>query len=398
MESQVLTLKIKIENDSDILNTIVQYTGALNYVSTSAFVKQEKVRNAVKLHKEYYQEVRNTFNLPSQMTCSVFRDVARKYKANKRKLSKAIGFKPTHINLVYNRDFTLKDDLLSISTINGRKKINLELCEYHKQLITKTIKYCDSTIVKDRKNQLYFCISIEITVPELKQGNTMGIDLGLTKLAVANTNKNKTIVIKGGKVKDKRNKFLKLRKRLQCKGTKSAKRLLKKLSGKENRYMRDVNFCTVKRLLNFAKINNVGYIGIEDLSGIRNSKLRKEQRRQLNSWAFFQFRNILEYKARLTGINVTVLNPQYTSQACSMCGHTEKANRKTQKHFVCKSCGYSQNADINAAANIEFLTRLLRFNLIDRASVNKPDATGVDAKGLFSQLRRSLVASPNYIL
>jgi len=391
-----ITLKFKIVNDNDLILTIKQYTNALNFVSQSAFANNEKVKNPLKLQKQYYFDVREKFNLPSQMSCKIFRDIAGKYKANKRKLKKAISFKETHINYTFNRDFIFKDDILSITTINGRKKFKVNICDYYKKLLDKSIRYSDSILVKDRKGNLYFCLVIEIPEKELTTiGGTAGIDLGLSKLATVSTNSGKTLVINGGKVKDHRNKFLKLRKRLQHKGTRSAKRRLKSLSGRESRYMRDKNFCTVKKILNFAVENNIGYIGIEDLSGIRNSKLRKEQRRQLNSWAFYQFRSIIEYKAKLQGINITILNPRYTSQACSKCGHTEKSNRKSQKLFVCKSCGFKQNADINASSNIEFLTRLIRSNFLDGDSVNNPDVASVDTKGLFSQLRRSLVTSPS---
>jgi IS605 OrfB family transposase len=390
-----LTIKLKLHKDLDVLNTISQYTKALNYVSTTAFLSNEKVRNPVSLHKLFYSSVRERFNLPSQTTCSVFRDVAGKYKANKRKLKQAISFKETHINYTFNKDFSLKDNVLGLSTINGRKKFTLASCPYYQNLIEQSTKFCDSTLVKDRKGNLYFCLTIEIPEPKINPlGNTMGIDLGLSKLVAISTNKGKTLVVKGGFVKDKRNKALALRKKLQAKGTRSAKNLLKKISGRETRFMRDVNYCTVKKVLNFAKQNNVSHIGIEDLSSIRrNSKLRNEQRRQLNSWSFYEFRAILEYKAKLNGFNVVALGPRYTSQACSVCGHTEKENRKTQKLFVCKSCGYSQNADINASANIEFLTRLSRSNLMNGVAVNHPDVTNDETKGLFRHLRSSLVTS-----
>lgn len=389
-----LTLKIKLEKDDDIIKTIHHYTQALNFVSQSAFSNNKKVRNAMSLQKEYYSNIREKFNLPSQMSCNVFRDIAGKYKANKRKLKKAISFRESHVNYTNNRDFSFKNNILSICTIDGRKKFTIDMCDYHKGLFEKSSKINDSTLVKDRKGNIYFCLSIQITEPEsLTTGNTMGIDLGLSKLLTISTNSGKTMVINGGVIKDKRLKHLQLRKKLQRKGTRSSKRLLKKISGRENRFMRDVNYCAVKRVLDFAEQNNISHIGIEDLSGIRNSKVRKEQRRQLNSWAFYQFRQMLEYKAKLKSVNVVMVDPHYTSQACSKCGHTEKSNRKTQKLFVCKSCGYNQNADINASSNIEFLTRLHRSNYAGGVVVNQPDAINDEAKGLFSQLRPSLVAS-----
>ena len=49
------------------------------------------------------------------------------------------------------------------------------------------------------------------------------------------------------------------------------------------------------------------------------------------------------------------MNPAYTSQRCSECGHADKENRKTQARFRCVSCGYMSNADTNAAMNIRRL-------------------------------------------
>lgn len=46
------------------------------------------------------------------------------------------------------------------------------------------------------------------------------------------------------------------------------------------------------------------------------------------------------------------INPAYTSQCCSVCGRVDKESRKNQADFVCTACGYTCNADVNAARNI----------------------------------------------
>ena len=59
-------------------------------------------------------------------------------------------------------------------------------------------------------------------------------------------------------------------------------------------------------------------------------------------------------KTRLADKTTVVLCPAaYTSQRCSACGHTEPGNRKTQDEFTCLACGHSENADLNAAKNIQ---------------------------------------------
>ena len=49
---------------------------------------------------------------------------------------------------------------------------------------------------------------------------------------------------------------------------------------------------------------------------------------------------------------VILVDPKYTSQRCSECGHVDKDNRKTQSKFKCMACGHTDHADINASANV----------------------------------------------
>lgn len=65
-----------------------------------------------------------------------------------------------------------------------------------------------------------------------------------------------------------------------------------------------------------------------------------------------QFLNILSYKAESAGRKVIAVDPRFTSQMCSKCGHVSKENRESQAKFSCKNCGHEENADHNAALNI----------------------------------------------
>jgi IS605 OrfB family transposase len=150
-----------------------------------------------------------------------------------------------------------------------------------------------------------------------------------------------------------RARYSRFRAKLQQQGTKSAKRLLRTRSGRERRFARDSNHCISKSLLSTAKGTSRG-IALEDLTHIRSRAKGtvKRQRRVLHSWAFFQLRAFIAYKAVLAGAPVVLVNPAYTSQTCSRCGHREQANRKSQARFLCRSCGFSAHADLNAAVNI----------------------------------------------
>jgi IS605 OrfB family transposase len=94
-------------------------------------------------------------------------------------------------------------------------------------------------------------------------------------------------------------------------------------------------------------------IALEDLKGIRTRvRARGSQRATLHSWAFAQLRAFIVYKAALKGVEVHTVDPRNTSRECPSCGHSAKANRKTQASFVCTRCGFAGLADVIAAGTI----------------------------------------------
>ena len=85
----------------------------------------------------------------------------------------------------------------------------------------------------------------------------------------------------------------------------------------------------------------------------------------MSGWAFAQLRGFIEYKAHLAGVPVALVDPKHTSQGCHRCGHVAKGNRRSRAVFSCQHCGYTTNADINAALNIRY-----------RALVSAPEVAG----------------------
>ena len=157
---------------------------------------------------------------------------------------------------------------------------------------------------------------------------------------------------------------------MQAKGTKSAKRLLKKRSRKESRFVADTNHKISKRIVQLAKCTSRA-VAIEDLSGIRSRiKARKNERTTLHGWSFAQLGTFLDYKAARAGVPLVRVDPKYTSQRCSECGHTEKANRNTRDEFCCVACGHTSHADTNGAKNI----RLKGLEALGSGVFNHPNA------------------------
>ncbi len=195
----------------------------------------------------------------------------------------------------------------------------------------------------------YLFTTCEIETPEpLDVDGTLGVDLGVTNIAVDSDGE----VHSGQAIKNVRYRHRRLRKNLQRKGTKRSRARLKRLSGQEARFAKDVNHVLAKRMVAKAECTKRG-IALEELTFIRTRiKARRSQRATLHSWAFAQLQAFIAYKAALAGVPVYLVDARNTSRTCPACGHCAKENRKTQAQFVCTSCCYAGNADVIAAINI----------------------------------------------
>ena len=204
-----------------------------------------------------------------------------------------------------------------------------------------------------RDGMWFLYATCDLPEPEVVEPDGwVGVDLGIVNIAYTSTGESWS----GGATTFRRKKNQHLRTKLQAKGTQSAKRLLKKRSKKEARFVTDLNHKISHRIVAEAQRTGHG-IAIEDLDGIRErARLRKPQRATLHSWAFHQLGTFIEYKANLAGVPFVKVDPAYTSQTCSQpgCGHVERANRNREK-FVCRRCGTISHADHNASRNISVL-------------------------------------------
>jgi putative transposase len=345
----VRTAKIKLDiKVEDILPTVLAYTNAYNTVCQVGYEK--KISNSIELHKLTYKPIRNKSNLTADLTISA-RDKASEslrsvFGKNKNKYPKCPNSKLISIRYVNNKSYyiNIKKEIISISTINGRIKTNLVIPKYYKEYFQNWIRKSAELCIKN--NKVYLHIAFEKEIKNIiPNGKIVGIDRGINNLAVSSDNK----FYSGRKIKKICDKYRKLRRKLQKSGSKSAKRHLKILSGKEKRFKADVNHCVAKEIVSNLKSGDV--IVLENLSGIRNKRMRKRERIMINSWNFYQLEEFIKYKAALKGIKVVFVNPAYTSQHCIRCGHTEKSNRNSC-HFSCKNCNFKMNADLIGAKNI----------------------------------------------
>jgi IS605 OrfB family transposase len=118
--------------------------------------------------------------------------------------------------------------------------------------------------------------------------------------------------------------------------------------------MRDVNHQISKKIVETTS-RSAKALALEDLRGIRDRSngFGREIRWLIGNWSFNQLATFIRYKAEMAGIPIVTVDPRNTSRQCSACGYIDKANRKSQSKFLCLECGFEDNADRNAARNIE---------------------------------------------
>jgi putative transposase len=192
-------------------------------------------------------------------------------------------------------------------------------------------------------------VVVDAAAPPVNFEGVIGVDLGIAEIAVDSDDN----AYSGEVIKAIRRRVKRLRRLLQKRGTKSAKRHLKKIRLKQSRFVRDVNHVVSKSLVRNASLSRKA-IALEDLAGIRERvSVSREMRWLLGNWAFSQLRQFIEYKAEAAGRPVVTVDPRNTSRTCSGCGYCDKANRKSQSAFHCLKCGLTLNADFNAVLNIK---------------------------------------------
>jgi IS605 OrfB family transposase len=360
-----LKLKPSAEQRAALLDTLVLCNENANFVSEIAYANKVKNKAPSKydLQKIVYHELKER-GLASQAVLRVIGKVVDAYTAQKGSIksgalsgkakekaeSKPVRFRKYAAQPFEDRNLSwqLEQGTVSIWSVAGRlKSVPFEGDQESLDLL----KYCrkGETDLLERGGVLFLAAGIEIPeVDDRVVTDFLAFDSGIVNIATTSDGMNWS----GGAVTERRRKNKALRKKLQQKGTKSAKRLLKKRSGKESRFVKDVNHCTSKEIVKEAKRTGRG-VAHENLKGIRERvRLTKLQRGELHSWAFAQLFEFVGYKARLAGLPVMVVNPAYSSQLCPACGTVGRQNRPSRDEFKCSSCSHSGPADHVAAQNL----------------------------------------------
>src|SRR5260221_3514294 len=353
---QIITAKLKLKATPEqrqlLRQTQLAYRDALNYVSRYAFA-HGKISSERRLHKELYYDVRAQFKLPSEMTTNVIRQVAATYKGLWTKLRKNIEHRkaghtkkrykgldkpPKYVSPTvtynYGYDYGFKpDQQVSVLTLQGRVILLYQGYEHHVALIHHGATIGGAKLWYDKAHkQFYLLVSLELEIPEPTPDilpTVVGVDVGQRYLATTATLSNRSRFYPGKRVRAKADHYARLQKRLQKKGTRSAKRRMLALSGRERRLKLQANHRIAKSII---VSHPHTLIGLEDLTGIRERTKRRRKRRKkqgkgtepvspkarranryASKWAFAELQDMITYKAVLSTALAIEVDADYTS-------------------------------------------------------------------------------------
>ncbi|SQH38403.1 K07496 putative transposase [Salmonella enterica] len=203
----------------------------------------------------------------------------------------------------------------------------------------------------------------EVSTPVHSSASMVGLDAGVAKLATLSDG---TVFEPVNSFQKKQKKLARLQRQLSHKvkfsnnwqkQKRKIQRLHSRIANIRRDYLHKVTTTISKNhamiVIEDLKVKNMSKSATGTVSQPgRNVRAKSGLNRSVLDQGWYEMRRQLEYKQLWRGGQVLAVPPAYTSQRCACCGHTAKENRLSQSKFVCQACGYTANADVNAARNI----------------------------------------------
>ena len=251
--------------------------------------------------------------------------------------------------------------------LSGNVRFAVPMCDRSQRTILENLLngvygLGDCQLIYDKKK--WFLLITYRFLPEqheLDPDKILGVDMGEAYAIYASSvHGYGALKIEGGEVTDyakklERRKWSYQKQARYCgegrigHGTKTRVAEVYKAEDRIANYRDTINHRYSKAVVDYAVKNGYGTIQMEDLSGIKEDTGFP---RRLQHWTYFDLQTKIGNKAKEHGIKVIKVDPRYTSQRCSKCGHIDPKNRPSQARFCCTACGFSANADLNASLNI----------------------------------------------
>ncbi|WP_336326718.1 RNA-guided endonuclease InsQ/TnpB family protein [Halovenus sp. HT40] len=224
--------------------------------------------------------------------------------------------------------------------------------------------------------ELHLVCKDETETPTAPGNETAGIDLGICNFAAVAYSTEEAELYPGNCLKQDGYYFPKEIAKCDDPSGDRATRLQHKWSERRTHFFHSL----AKHIVQRCAEEGVGRINVGDLEGVREDEGGESKNwgrhgnLDLHGWAFDRFTNILEYKAKVEGIEVVEVSEHNTSKTCCLCGREEDSQRIERGLYVCEKCDAAFNADVNGAENIRL--NLNQSNSESSASLDEDRSTG----------------------
>lgn len=335
------------EDELKIFEMLKAQRLAFNKASLSHFGAPKN--SIVDLHAKFYRKFRDTYpEIPAQVVITAEQECLSKYrsiKSNKHKINSAPVKKRFCIRLDESC-YSYKNDILSLICLGKRVKCKIQLYKKLEELLSK-YRFCDPLLFV-KSNEIHIAVTFGVQNQLVKMDTACGVDLGKRISAVTSEGK----FYQDKKFNGEIRKLRYLKRKLQSKGTKSAKRHFKKLRQKEKNKNKNQSHLLANAILKDCKANT---IVLEDLKGIKTKKSKFQKKNSISQVPFFQLKQFLTYKAPFLRKTVISVNPRYTSQIDHRTD--ERDGTRLGRRYIGKD-GVILDADHNASVNIAKRSKL----------------------------------------
>lgn len=366
------------EEKERVIATLKAERDVFNFCS-----ERYRTNSLMVLHNDCYKEFRKLRpEVPSQVVIKGEQECLASYAAirsNKKKLNGPAIKKRLSLRLD-KRIYSLKGTSIKLTAIGG-KPVKCSFIPYAKlQSLLEKHTIADPSIF-ERNGDIWLQLPFEVPETPLTATKALGVDLGIKR--AASTSEGKIFIDRKYNAEKRQLRYLKRQlKSAFDKGSKTAKKHLRKLSRKEVNKSKNQTHLLANSILK----TDANVIVLEDLSKIKSKSKGKRFNNKFSQVPVRMLRDILTYKAQMVHKTIETVPPYDTSKI------DHRNNRKTGVRKGCRYyChdGTVLDADVNAAINIGLRSRTKLpvscgnrevFALDGQADVNRPNVNSVVCK------------------
>jgi len=366
LEEIRLTAKFKVDftdadeaTISEIHRLFKEYQRIVNELIE--YAHSHGITSSMRLWYANYREMRQKHpTLPSHYICTACWHAASIYESfiELKKLGMCEKERPTFKGQVIWLDkelFKLDTNGWRVSIIVHEKRwITLKLlhCRYHERF--KGMRLGGARLVLKDGGNLYLNVVFRQTIvlPEMDaDAKVIAVDVNENAIVYGNDDFIERFETNEGII---RTRYFLKRRLIQSKirGRGLRARLLEKYRGRERHRVREIYYRAAKEIIGKAREVGATVIVMEDLDIHKRDLGSRELNGRIHRWGYGKFQRILEYQAKLHGLNVKYVDPAYTSRICPVCGGELEESSNGRRLRKCKRCGLEEDRDAIAVKNL----------------------------------------------